>query len=227
MDESCVNDPIGCGCSAAQTFEVSQISAMHLGPCSLKRLGTRIGSGEAQQLMTCFDELLDDCRTNKARCPCHENFHNRSFFSRNRNTKLIHRLACCRNTLGNRVQRGDRVRRQFQCCSSEVLSEMADGRSAGNGQNVRRPLKKPGKRDLRRSGLQGCRYLVELRRLQRRESFQREEWDIGDALLCKSIDEGVVIAMCQIVEVLDANNIRDSLTHLQLPETDVSEADAA
>src|SRR5260370_432280 len=103
---------------------------------------------------------------------------------------------------------------------------MADGRSAGNGQNVRRPLKKPGKRDLRRSGLQGCRYLVELRRLQRRESFQREEWDIGDALLRKSIDEGVVIAMCQIVEVLDANNIRDSLTFLQLPESDVAEADA-
>jgi hypothetical protein len=44
-------------------------------------------------------------------------------------------------------------------------------------------------------------------------------------LLRESIYEGIVIAMCQIVEVLDANDFCDSLTFLQLPGSDVAEAD--
>src|SRR5579862_8802216 len=152
-------------------------------------------------------------------------FIKRSFASSYCNTKLLRGLTCCPNSFGNRVERSDRIRRQFECCSAEVVSEMAYGRRAGNRQNVRRPLKKPGKRDLHRSCVDGRRYPIELRRLQWSESSQREEWDISDALLRESIYEGIVIAMCQIVEVLHANNLGNSLTFLQLPGSDVAEAD--
>src|SRR6516162_2115404 len=88
-------------------------------------------------------------------------------------------------------------------------------------------MKKPGKRDLHRSGLHGCRYAVENRRLQWGEPAQWEEGYIGHALLGQSVDEGIVTAPCHVVEVLDANNLCDFLGLLELPGGDVAETDVA
>src|SRR5580692_11356799 len=62
-------------------------------------------------------------------------------------------------------------------------------------------------------------------RLQWRESSQREERDISDALLRESIDECIVIAMRHVVEVLHAHDLGNSLGLLQLPWRDVAETD--
>src|SRR5262245_22785572 len=104
---------------------------------------------------------------------------------------------------------------------------MICGRGAGDQQNVGRTLKKPGKRDLHRSGFEGCGYLVELRRLQWGESTQGEERNVSDALPCESIDESIVSALCHVVEVLDANDLSDFLSFLELPGSDVAQTDVA
>jgi hypothetical protein len=44
-------------------------------------------------------------------------------------------------------------------------------------------------------------------------------------LFCESVYERIVSAMCQIVEVLDAHDLCDPLTFLQLPGRDIAEAD--
>src|SRR5271168_196838 len=100
-------------------------------------------------------------------------------------------------------------------------------RGAGDQQNVGRAMKKPGKRDLHRGGLQGRRYAVKLGRLQRSETSQREERDISDALLGQNIDESIVSALRDVVEVLDANDLRDFPSFLELPWSDVAETDVA
>src|ERR1700738_4774802 len=100
-------------------------------------------------------------------------FIKRSFASSYRDTKLLRGLTCCPNSFGNRVERSDRIWRQFECCSAEGVSEVVYGSRAGDRQNVRRPLKKPGKSDLHRSCFDGRRYPIEFRRLYWSESPQR------------------------------------------------------
>ena len=63
--------------------------------------------------------------------------------------------------------------------------------------------------------------------LQRRESSQREKGNVRYALLRECIDEGVVSPLCHVVVVLDANDLRNFLCFLELPRSDVAEADVA
>src|ERR1700722_53991 len=62
--------------------------------------------------------------------------------------KSVGRLKRRRSIFGDCVEFGDYVRRKFQPCSIEILSKMVYRRCAGYQQNVRRTLKKPGKRHL-------------------------------------------------------------------------------
>jgi hypothetical protein len=73
--ESTVNHPIRLGCSAAQTFRVFQTSPMHLRARGDERLGTGIGPRQSKHLMTRFDELRNDGRSDKARSPCKKYTH--------------------------------------------------------------------------------------------------------------------------------------------------------
>jgi hypothetical protein len=52
VDEGAVNHAIRLPGSAAQTFQVFQLPAMHFGASGNKRLGTRIGATEPQHLIT-------------------------------------------------------------------------------------------------------------------------------------------------------------------------------
>ena len=56
----------------------------------------------------------------------------------------------------------------------------------------------------------------ERRGLQRSEAAEREERDVGDALRGEVVDEGVVRAMGDVVEVLDADDFGDGLRLGQL-----------
>src|SRR5215468_1829552 len=86
-------------------------------------------------------------------------------------------------------------------------------------------MKKPGKRNLHRSGFQGCCYPVERRRLQWSESSKGEERNVSYALFGEGIDEGVVFTLRHVVEVLDANDLGDLLSFFELSGRDVAKAD--
>ena len=51
--------------------------------------------------------------------------------------------------------------------------------------------------------------LVQLRRLQRREAAEREERHIGDSGSGELVDQGVVLAMRHIVQILHADDVAD------------------
>src|SRR6202008_2490731 len=62
-------------------------------------------------------------------------------------------------------------------------------------------------------------------RLQRRESSQREKRDVRSPLLREDVDEGVVLTLGHVIEVLDADDLRDSLPVSELPGSHVAETD--
>jgi hypothetical protein len=93
---------------------------------------------------------------------------------------------------------------------------MADRRCAGNEKNVGSALKQPCQRDLHRRRPEGCRSRVERCRLERREPSEREVRHIGNALGGQIVDESIVAALREVVEVLDADNFRDCLRLGQL-----------
>ena len=66
----------------------------------------------------------------------------------------------------------------------------------------------PGECDLHGRCLQRGRRRVERRGLQRRESAEREERHVGGALGGQVVNERVVAAVSQVVEVLDAGRWR-------------------
>src|SRR6516162_2128217 len=140
-------------------------------------------------------------------------------------SQSVCRLSCRPRVFGDRVELGDKIRREFRRRSSEIFSKVANRRGAGDQQNVRRTLKEPGKRDLHWTRLHRCRDPIEHRRLQRCEPSQREKRHISNALLRESLDKGVVAAVCDVVEVLDTNDLRDSLSLLELPGGNVAETD--
>ena len=115
----------------------------------------------------------------------------------------------------------------MQGCGVEILAEMLDRGCAGDQQNVGRAMKKPGECDLHGSGLQRRRDCVERRGLQGSESSQREERHIGDALGCEVVDEGVIAALGDVVEILHADDLGDRLRLCQLRGSDVAEAEMA
>ncbi|EGD08791.1 hypothetical protein XVE_2912 [Xanthomonas vesicatoria ATCC 35937] len=64
-------------------------------------------------------------------------------------------------------------------------------------------------------------------RLQRRKATQWEKWNIGDALLRKRIDQGVIVAFDQVVVVLHTDNLGQRLRLGDLPCGDVAQTDVA
>src|SRR5215469_14536944 len=140
-------------------------------------------------------------------------------------SESVCRLSRRPRVFGDRVKLGDKIRREFQRRSSEIVSKMVYRRGAGDQQNVRRTLKQPGKRDLHWTRLHRCRYPIEHRRLQRCEPSQREKRHISDTLPRESVDKGIVAAVCNVVEVLDTNDLRDCLSLLELPGGNVAETD--
>ncbi len=76
--EGAVNHAVRHGCSAAQAFQVFEITSVHLRSGGDKRLGTRIGACKTKHLMARVDQLLNDGRTDKSCSSCNENTH---FFS--------------------------------------------------------------------------------------------------------------------------------------------------
>src|SRR4029077_20629161 len=80
-------------------------------------------------------------------------------------------------------------------------------------------------RDLHRSRPEGGRSRVEFCRLQRREPSEREVGHIGNALCGKIVDELIVAALREVVEVLDTDNLRDCPRLGQLLGRDCAEAD--
>jgi hypothetical protein len=55
--KGCVDDPIGHGCSGAETFEVFETPSMHLRSGGDERLGTSIRPRQSKYLMARFDEF--------------------------------------------------------------------------------------------------------------------------------------------------------------------------
>lgn len=72
-------------------------------------------------------------------------------------------------------------------------------------------MEEPGLRYLHRAGVEGLCDVVELFGLQRCEAAQGEEGNVGDALFGEVVDEGVVVAVDYVVEVLDADDPGDFL----------------
>ena len=83
---------------------------------------------------------------------------------------------------------------------------MTDRGRPGNEEDVGSALKQPCQRDLHWRGLQRCCRRIELPRLQRRKTSEREVGHAGDALSGQIVDELVVDPLGDVVEVLNAGN---------------------
>src|SRR5215469_10213273 len=83
---------------------------------------------------------------------------------------------------------------------------MIDGRSSGNQQDIGRVLQQPGKCNLHRRDLECSGRSIEYQRLQRREASQWEEWNISDTLRTELVDEGIVVPVGNVVEILYAHD---------------------
>jgi len=86
-------------------------------------------------------------------------------------------------------------------------------------------LKQPGQRDLHWRRPEGFRSPVERGRLERREPSEREVRHVGNALGGQIVDESFVAALGHVVEVLNADNLRDGLCLGQMPGRDCAEVD--
>jgi hypothetical protein len=62
VPEGGVDDGIGLGGSAPQTFKVFKITLLHLSAGGGERLCARIGACKAEHLMACANQLLDEGR---------------------------------------------------------------------------------------------------------------------------------------------------------------------
>jgi len=78
---------------------------------------------------------------------------------------------------------------------------MSNRRCAGNEENVGSALQQPRQRDLLRRRLHGCRSRVERCRLERREPSEGEVRHVGNALGDQIVDELIVAALRDVVEV--------------------------
>src|SRR5438270_6336365 len=102
---------------------------------------------------------------------------------------------------------------------------MGERGCAWDEQDVGRALEQPGERDLHGCCFQRCGYGIQLRRLQWRESAEREEGHVGNALLREVVEEGVICAMGDVVEVLHADDLGDGLRLRELLGSDVAETE--
>ena len=88
-------------------------------------------------------------------------------------------------------------------------------------------MQQPRQRDLHRRGPEPARDGRQGGRLQRREPAEREERHVRDALPGQVVDQGVVVAVGQVVVVLHAHDVGDRLRLGHLGGRDVAQADVA
>ena len=103
----------------------------------------------------------------------------------------------------------------------------ATRRCARDQQDVGRSVQQPRQRDLNRRGPEPTRDGRQGKRLQRREPAEREERYVRDALPGQLVDQGVVVALGQVVVVLHAHDVGDRLRLGDLGGRDVAQADVA
>ena len=97
----------------------------------------------------------------------------------------------------------------------------------GINRMIGRAVQQPCQGDLHRRGPEPARDGRQRGRLERREPAEREERHVGDALPGQVVDERVVLAVGQVVEVLDAHDLGDRLRLGHLGGRDVAQADVA
>src|SRR5262249_30996729 len=124
---------------------------------------------------------------------------------------------------GDRVELRDRFRRKLQRRSLEIFAEMLDRRRAGGQQNIGCTLKQPRERNLHWRRAHGYCNRIQLRRLQRRESSEREEWHVRHALPSKLFHKGIIVSLSDVEEVLYADDLRYLLRLRELPRCDIAE----
>jgi hypothetical protein len=73
--EGAVDDAVGLGRAAAQTVQVVEVAAMDLGAGGDEGLSARIGAGQAQDLVTCLNEVLHNSRADESGSTGDENTH--------------------------------------------------------------------------------------------------------------------------------------------------------
>ena len=88
-----------------------------------------------------------------------------------------------------RIEHAQRCFRQGQCGSGEIFPQVAEGRGAGDQQEVGRALQQPGQRHLHRRGVQRRGYRVQGLGVQRGKAAQREERHVGNTLRGQRIDQ--------------------------------------
>ena len=98
---------------------------------------------------------------------------------------------------------------QLEVGRSQVFAQMLDRRGAGDEQHVWRPLKEPRQRRLHRRDAEAPRDFGQSRRLQRRESAEREERHVSRTGRGEFVDQRIVVTMGNVVMVLDADDVAD------------------
>lgn len=70
-----MDHPICLGCAATQTFEIINISPMHLSTGRGNNFSALIRPGKPQHLVTRKNKILSNSRSDKARSSCNKNSH--------------------------------------------------------------------------------------------------------------------------------------------------------
>src|SRR5579872_4157356 len=104
---------------------------------------------------------------------------------------------------------------------------MPERGGARDQEDVWRPAKEPGERDLHRRGAETLGHLGEDGGLQRGESSEGEEWHIGDAVVRELIDQRIVRAMREVVMILYADDLADPSSFRDLRGRDVAQSNMA
>jgi len=127
----------------------------------------------------------------------------------------------------DRVQRFNRVGGQRKRGGGHVLAQVGDGRRARDEGDGGGALQQPGEGNLlgRRSELGGD--ALEHIGLERREAAEREERRESDVLTSATVDEFVVLAVRQVVEVLHGDDRSDRLRLGELPGGDIADPKVA
>src|SRR5580700_7889875 len=92
----------------------------------------------------------------------------------------------------NSVQLVERLPRERELRGCQIFAQVRDARGTGDEQNIGRTLQQPGERDLHGCGLEPCGDVRQRGRLQRSESSQGKERDVGYALPRQLVDQGIV-----------------------------------
>src|ERR1700746_3923322 len=111
----------------------------------------------------------------------------------------------------NQIKIGKQFSRNLQGRGLQILAEMLAGRCPRNQQDAGRAMEEPGKRKLHGRYFARCCGCVECRRLQWSEPSQRKKRNISDPLRGEDLDEGVILPLCHVVEVLHADDLGDRL----------------